>query len=183
MGVWHNTGQTRGWSWFTATKPVRAYLYGQPPLYHLSVPNIPYQGGLSRWANFWVDGKLVDTGLHKKKASIALVDKCLGKPERGKRRHFESSNLCLGVVELSQSGGLCSSYCLIWKIYFPILLSPLMGVIYRADTTQVSPPIWPGSTPLPARHIAPSIICSFCSEDRVTVHVHLRWLPLVDLHR
>ena len=31
MWVWHNTGQTRGWDWFTATKPVRAYLYGQPP--------------------------------------------------------------------------------------------------------------------------------------------------------
>ena len=36
MGVWHNTGQTRGWSWFTATKPVRAYLYGQPP--YTSIP-------------------------------------------------------------------------------------------------------------------------------------------------
>ena len=86
MGVWHNTGQTRGWSWFTATKPVRAYLYGQPPLYHLSVPNIPYQGGLSRWANLWVE-----TGWHwfaQKESQHCIGWKMFGETRKGEAKAF-----------------------------------------------------------------------------------------------
>ena len=182
MGVWHNTGQTRAWNWFTATKPVRAYLYGQPP--YTTYQCLTY---LTRVV--WVDEPIyewMENWFAQKESQHCIGWQMFGETRKGEAKAF---------WELQSVSWSCWVTAVWWVGL--ILLSYLKNILSNLIVTSNGRDISSWHHTSVSTYLAwfNTIACStHCSVDnllfllrrssyRTRSVVHVRWLPLVDLHR